>query len=64
VSHLCGVGFERSDLTLPVVQPATHGSAYVLVLSIGDASERQQLASSRIVYLKRGQHLFYIYDAR
>jgi hypothetical protein len=32
--HLCGVGFERGQLTLPVMEPATYGSPHVLILSI------------------------------
>jgi hypothetical protein len=30
----------------------------------GDACERQQLPSGRVVYLKRRQHLFYVDHAR
>ena len=62
--HQCGVGFERSQLTLPVVEPSTYGSPHVLILRIGAARQRQQLVSRRVVYLKRGQQLFYVNDAR
>jgi hypothetical protein len=62
--HLGGIGFERSQLTLPVVEPSAYGSPHILILSISDASEYQQLASRRIVYLERGQNLFDVDDAR
>lgn len=64
VSHLCGAGFECSDLTLPVVQPSTYGCPHVLVLSIGDACERQQLMSRRVIYLECRQYLCDVDDAR
>jgi hypothetical protein len=52
---VCGIGFQCSDLTLPVVQPSTYGCPHVLVLSIGDARERHQLVSRRVVDTARGQ---------
>lgn len=61
--HLGGVGFERGQLTLPVVEPPTHGRPHVLILSISDTSECQQLVPRRIIHLERGQHLCYVNDA-
>jgi hypothetical protein len=58
--HQCGVGFQRGQLTLAVVEAPTYRGPHILIFSVGNASQRQQLAPGLLIDLKSGQHLFYI----